>query len=110
MKQASDFQRELEQYVRAQPGKVAASKKLGVSRQDLYRYLKGETEPRPDRKAEMLRRMGVGRSSKPILGIPSDIVTLDVESVTLIRDCMLHLVRLIDLDLQSRPVKERKGG
>lgn len=106
MDQTDRFRAALWAFVGRQPSKTAAASALGVTRQDLYRYLAGETVPRSVRLDRMLARMSIGSPASEFAKIPP----LTEENVTLIRDALLHLASLLDLDLASRRGNERKGG
>ncbi|WP_199037234.1 hypothetical protein [Sphingomonas mollis] len=109
MDEPDAFRAALWTYVGRQPSKRAAADALGITRTDLYRYLGGDTAPRSTRREEMMRAMATGM--RPMTGLSGDdFLNLSVESVTQLRDILLHLVSLLDLDLASRRVNERKGG
>lgn len=102
------FRAALWAYVGRQSSKTAAAATLNVTRTDLYRYLSGETVPRPARLDEMVKTMSAGGSPKTAAGV--EIPHMSEESVTQMRDMLLHLASLLDLDLTSRRVIEGKGG
>lgn len=100
------FQEEIVRFVERQPTKSAAADVLGISRQDLYRYLEGSSVPRLKRRESLLRIMhSPSHVASPLaLAAPR---AVDVQSVTKIRDMMLHIVSLLDLDLAGRDGEER---
>lgn len=102
MDEDAEFKKALSRFAADQPTMVQAAAKLSITRQDLYRYIKGETVPRRKRRRQMmqmLRRRPEG-IAMPITA--SHLPILDKKSVTNLRDVLLHLVRLIDLDEASR--------
>ena len=97
-----DFRSDLATFVAGQPNKTQAAQQLKISRQDLYRYLTGKTEPHPERRRSMMIAMkGLARGKSSSFP-PEMIQHLDVKSVTQMRDMLLHLVHLLDLDVASR--------
>lgn len=102
------FRAALWAFVGRQQSKAAAAIELKVTRTDLYRYLSGDTVPRPERMRRMMSRMAAGS----VLSVSDaiDIPPMPEENVTQMRDMLLHLASLLDLDLASRRVNERKGG
>jgi hypothetical protein len=108
MNEKDRFRSALWAFVGRQQSKTAAASELKVTRTDLYRYISGSTVPRPDRMRQMMSRMAAGVTF-PASGA-SDTPPISEENVTQMRDMLLHLVSLLDLDLASRRVNERKGG
>jgi len=108
MDQNDRFRTALWAFVGRQQSKTAAAIELKVTRTDLYRYLSGDTVPRPERMRQMMSRMAMGVVPQASGAI--DIPPMSEEKVTQMRDMLLHLASLLDLDLASRRVNERKGG
>jgi transcriptional regulator with XRE-family HTH domain len=90
------FRARLAAFVDSRGSRSEAADDLGVARMTLYRYLNGRSFPRPSQIHAMELVIGpLGGSlsaSEPFDG-------LDQESVTRLRNTLLHLVRLIDLDV-----------
>lgn len=105
-----DFRQALALFASNQPTKTLAAQKLGISRQDFYRYLDGSASPREARLRQLQERMASEGEQPAIPALPTDFSSLDRKSVTLLRDMMLHLVSLIDLDLSARTDNETGGG
>lgn len=108
MDENDHFRAALWAFVGRQQSKTAAASELKVTRTDLYRYISGATVPRPDRMKQMMSRMAAG-VTLPASGAV-EIPSMSEENVTQMRDMLLHLASLLDLDLASRRVNERKGG
>lgn len=104
-----EFQRAITAYVDDQPTQAVAARKLGLKRQTIHRYVRGQSYPRPNRRRQLLQAIGAVPVS-PASVFPSDLSLLDDENLMRFRDLMVHLVTLIDLDVASRGGKERKGG
>lgn len=101
MSSPDDFKTVLARFVSTQPSKAASARMLNINRQDLYRYLRGDSSPRLQRRKQIwqsiddLQRVEVERRAQKLSA-------LDTQSVTQMRRMLLHLVSLIDLDLVSR--------
>ncbi len=104
------FRRLIAAYVAAQPTQAEAARSLDLKRQTLHRYLKGQSYPRPQRLKLLMRTMRAAPGSDDAKTLPHRIASLSEENVVLLRDMMVHLVTLIDLDVGSRGGKERKDG
>lgn len=109
MDEAEEFRSALWGFVGRQPSKKAAADTLKITRTDLYRYLSGDTAPRQQRRDEMMQVMHSATASHPAQ-VGQKVTGLSSERVTDLRDTLLHLASLLDLDLASRHVNERKGG
>jgi hypothetical protein len=110
MNEIEKFRGDLARFASRQRTKTEAAEALGVSRTDFYRYLAGKTVPRRPRRDQMARRMRAIPGRRPIPAPVSEIQQLDVKSVTQLRNLLLHLVHMLDLDLAGRVGKVRKGG
>jgi len=103
------FRAELRRFVEQGASKAAAARALGISRQDLYRYLRGATTPRSGRLRTLLTAMQPqGQAAEAAEVARSAILSMD--RVADLRDVLLHLVSLVELDLAVRQGDERKGG
>lgn len=108
MSEPEEFTRNLAAFVEGQASKADAARILKISRTDLYRYLDGTTAPRPRRQRDMLEKMRA--APRVPVGQPIEYISsLDVESVTSLRNMLVHLVTLIDLDAATRRGNEAKG-
>ncbi|EZP52686.1 helix-turn-helix domain-containing protein [Sphingomonas sp. RIT328] len=110
MDDKAQFQRAIAAYVEDQPTQAVAARKLGLNRQTVHRYVKGQSHPRVKRRRDLLRLIGGGPEGGEAMKMPPQLSSLDDESLRGFRDLMVHLVTLIDLDVASRAGKERKGG
>lgn len=97
----SKFREKLSAFVERQPNKAAAARNLGISRQDLYRYLNDITMPRPALKARLLRAMAPPRRSRRAAGDRDIVAIIGEENVTLVRQALLHLADALELDLRG---------
>lgn len=104
------FKETLAEYVAGQSSKSAAARALGVTRMDLHRYLGGKTTPRRERLKGMMGLMTLSASPSVRALEATQNISLDAKSVTQLRNGLLHLLALLDLDLASRGSNERKGG
>lgn len=104
------FRRSIAAYVDAQPTQAEAARILGLERQTLHRYLKGQSYPRPQRLRLLMRKVRAAPGPDGAKALPDRIASLSDENIVLLRDMMVHLVTLIDLDVGSRGGKERKDG
>ncbi|PZU07395.1 MAG: hypothetical protein DI606_16665 [Sphingobium sp.] len=109
MSATDPFHADLREFVNNQASRVEAARILGIKRQDLYRYLNGASAPREKRKQQIIKLIGAPTSQLETRTISQEFSGLDTQSVTRLRDMMLHLVSLIDLDLAGRTVNERKS-
>lgn len=109
MSATDPFYADLRKFVDSQASRVEAARILGIKRQDLYRYLSGASAPREKRKQQIIKLIKAPTSQLETRTISQEFSGLDTQSVTCLRDMMLHLVSLIDLDLAGRNVNERKS-
>lgn len=92
------FRAALAQFVKSRPSKTDAARHLSLTRQDLYRYLDGKTSPREPRRDDLLQKIQAAHLTSPHHVTMTEFPRLDQQSVTQLRNYMLHLVSLIDLD------------
>lgn len=104
-------------FAASQRNRTEAAKKLGISRPDFYRYIKGKP-PRKARAAKLEAALSADTpTTPPAQKVES--VSLSRESVSLLRDVLLQLVQAIELDLQTgdsqvtpqtNPIADRRQG
>ena len=109
MNGASDFRSKLATFVAAQPTKAEAARVLGITRQDLYRYLGSKSRPRPLKASKLVERMRRLNGANPQTDSADQQPLFSTADLARLRDTLLHLVTLVELDLASRRGDERRG-
>lgn len=109
MNGASDFRSKLATFVAAQPTKAEAARVLGITRQDLYLYLGSKSRPRPLKASKLVERMRRLNGANPQTNSADQQPLFSTPDLARLRDTLLHLVTLVELDLASRRGDERRG-
>lgn len=104
-----EFREELRRYLGRQPSKIGAARALGITRQDLHRYATGVTAPRADRRRKLMSLMRA-KAPPPAPSPGAAQALISAADVAQLRDALLHLVTLVELDLATRRGDERKDG